>query len=151
MNAVGRRVVPPVVRLDDAALLEKCQCDGDLRTRQGFALDECLEREARFSELIHRVSDGLKRLTWTVELVRLTTRDMGADEFGSFVFGDLNCDGRFNGADIDVFFFALGDPATYQAAFPNCDGRLGDMNLDGFFNGADIDAFFTCLGGGGCP
>ena len=77
--------------------------------------------------------------------------DMGADEFGSFVFGDLNCDGRFNGADIDPFFFALGDPATYQAAFPNCDARLGDMNLDGFFNGADIDAFFTCLGGGGCP
>ena len=46
---------------------------------------------------------------------------------------------------------ALGDPAGYQAAFPNCDGPLGDLNADGTLNGADIDVFFECLGGGGCP
>ena len=77
--------------------------------------------------------------------------DMGADEFGSFVFGDLNCHGRFDGADIDPFFFAWGDPIAYEAAFPNCNARLGDMNLDGSFNGGDIDPFFACLGGGNCP
>ncbi len=64
--------------------------------------------------------------------------------------GDRNCDATFNGGDIDPFFLALGDPAAYQIAFPNCDPLLGDMNGDGRFNGADIDPFFACLGGN-CP
>ncbi|MCH8807456.1 MAG: hypothetical protein IH986_15415 [Planctomycetes bacterium] len=65
--------------------------------------------------------------------------------------GDLNCDGRFDGADIDPFFLALGDPAAYAAQFPNCDPLLGDMNRDGRLDGGDIDPFFACLGGGPCP
>ena len=79
--------------------------------------------------------------------------DMGAFEFQSSPFrrGDLNCDGAINGADIDPFFLALGDPAAYMAQFPNCNILNGDMNLDGRVNGADIDPFFVCLGGGGCP
>ena len=56
----------------------------------------------------------------------------------------------FNGADIDPFFFALGDPTGYAAQFPNCDPLLGDMNRDGQLNGGDIDPFFACLGGT-CP
>jgi hypothetical protein len=64
--------------------------------------------------------------------------------------GDLNCDGSFNGADIDPFFLALGDPTAYAVAFPDCDLTLADMNGDGAVNGADIDPFFECLGGG-CP
>ena len=64
--------------------------------------------------------------------------------------GDLNCDGSFNGGDIDPFFLALGDPSTYQAVFPDCDPSLGDMNRDGSLNGGDIDPFFACLGGV-CP
>ena len=65
--------------------------------------------------------------------------------------GDLNCDGTFNGGDIDPFFLALGDPAAYALAFPNCDPLLGDMNGDGRLDGGDIDPFFECLGGGACP
>ena len=65
-----------------------------------------------------------------------------------FDLGDLNCDGSFNGADVDPFFAALGSPANYTAAFPTCDVMLGDMNADGAVNGADIDAFFAALGGG---
>ena len=65
-----------------------------------------------------------------------------------FPLGDLNCDGAFNGADIDLFFLALGDPAAYDAMLPNCDPLLGDMNGDGALNGADIDPFFAALGGG---
>ena len=65
--------------------------------------------------------------------------------------GDMNCDGAFNGGDIDPFFLALGDPAAYTAQFPNCDILLGDMNGDGSVNGGDIDPFFACLGGGACP
>ena len=76
--------------------------------------------------------------------------DMGADEFGSHIFGDLNCDRAFNGGDIDPFFLALGDPGAYAGVFPDCDWRLGDMNRGGAVNGADIDPFFERLGGG-CP
>ena len=65
--------------------------------------------------------------------------------------GDMNCDGVFNGGDIDPFFLALGDPAAYTTQFPNCNILLGDMNGDGAVNGGDIDPFFACLGGGACP
>ena len=64
--------------------------------------------------------------------------------------GDLNCDGSFNGGDIDPFFLALGDPAQYLRQFPGCDILLGDMNCDGRVDGGDIDEFFRCFGIGGC-
>ena len=32
---------------------------------------------------------------------------------GSYVFGDFNCDGRFNGGDSDPFFLALSAPTAY--------------------------------------
>ncbi|MCH8807590.1 MAG: FG-GAP repeat protein [Planctomycetes bacterium] len=65
--------------------------------------------------------------------------------------GDMNCDGRLDGADIDPFFLALGDPAAYLLQFPKCDPLNGDMNGDGRLDGGDIDPFFACLGGGQCP
>ena len=65
--------------------------------------------------------------------------------------GDMNCDGRLDGGDIDPFFLALGDPAAYLLQFPNCDLLNGDMNGDGRLDGGDIDPFFACLGGGPCP
>ncbi|MCH8808085.1 MAG: hypothetical protein IH986_18615 [Planctomycetes bacterium] len=68
-----------------------------------------------------------------------------------FMPGDMNCDGAFNGADIDPFFLALGDPPAYRLQFPNCDPLNGDMNGDNRLDGGDIDPFFTCLGGGNCP
>ncbi len=68
-----------------------------------------------------------------------------------FPFGDMNCDGALNGADIDPFFLALGDPTRYGKSFPGCLIGLADMNRDGSVNGGDIDAFFTCLGGLSCP
>lgn len=67
------------------------------------------------------------------------------------MLGDMNCDGAFNGADIDPFFIALGDPVSYAGRFPGCDILNGDINTDGALNGGDIDPFFRCLGGGSCP
>jgi hypothetical protein len=74
--------------------------------------------------------------------------DRGALEYGSQPMGDLNCDGVLSGADIDVFFVAIGDPSAYAASYPQCDQMLADMNLDGRANGADIDPFFDRLGAG---
>ena len=65
--------------------------------------------------------------------------------------GDMNCDGALNGADIDPFFLALGDPLAYLAAFPSCDIGNADVNGDRRVNGADIDVFFACLAAGACP
>ncbi len=68
----------------------------------------------------------------------------------SVEYGDMNCDGALDGADIDPFFLALGDPAAYAAQFPECSTKNGDVNGDGSLDGADIDPFFQCLGGN-CP
>ncbi len=70
----------------------------------------------------------------------------------ALVCGDTSCDGTFNGADIDPFFEALGDPAGWQINHPGCELLcVADINHDGAVNGADIDAFFTALGQGACP
>ncbi|MCH8804549.1 MAG: VCBS repeat-containing protein [Planctomycetes bacterium] len=66
------------------------------------------------------------------------------------MIGDMNCDGAFNGGDVEPFLQALGDPAAYQAAHPNCHVENGDINCDGLVNGADLDLFFDCLVGSAC-
>lgn len=98
------------------------------------------------------------RLTYpaNARLWRSATRgDLGTDVVVSgvtyqqvvWILGDMNGDGFFNGADIDPFFLALGDPAAFALQFPNVDAAaVGDMNGDGLFNGADIDPFFAALG-----
>jgi hypothetical protein len=74
------------------------------------------------------------------------------DPCAGFLCGDCNCDGAFNGADIDPFFVALGDPALWQVTYPNCDlVCAADINYDKAVNGADIDPFFAALGAGSCP
>ena len=71
--------------------------------------------------------------------------DMGAYEFGSFRFGDLNCDGWVNNGDIDAFVYALSYPEQYPNEYPDCDIMLGDINGDGDINNGDIDWFVALL------
>ena len=81
-----------------------------------------------------------------------TFRNNGGEEFQISVClgvlcGDMNCDGVFNGGDIDPFFQTLGDPAAWQAAHPNCPLLcVGDINDDGRFDAGDIDVFICMLG-----
>ena len=89
----------------------------------------------------HEYAQGNSWITWVAGFVTAAP----------FFKGDMNCDGAINGADIDPFFLALGDPAAYALQFPNCDVLNGDMNGDGALNGGDIDLFFDCLGNGNCP
>ncbi|MBU0639471.1 MAG: hypothetical protein KKB50_11450 [Planctomycetes bacterium] len=74
--------------------------------------------------------------------------DIGADEFGSFRYGDLNCDGMLGGFDIDPLALAVQGPAYYDPVNPDCDHMLADINRDGVVNGFDIDPFITLLSGG---
>jgi parallel beta-helix repeat protein len=74
--------------------------------------------------------------------------DMGAYEFGSHPYGDLNCDGRVDNFDITPFVLALTDWAAYAGAFPNCDIMLADTNGDGYVDNFDIMPFVRLLTGG---
>ncbi len=65
--------------------------------------------------------------------------------------GDTNCDGVFDGADIDPFFLALAFPDQWPL-FYSCDFiAANDANSDGAVDGADIDAFFEAITLGHCP
>ena len=97
--------------------------------------------------------DGQMRV-WDGDGDGVAVVDMGADEVGSFTFGDLNCDGTIDGFDIDAFVKALAgineQPpfASYAAAHPACDPWLADCNGDGTLNAFDIDPFIALLAGG---
>lgn len=71
--------------------------------------------------------------------------DMGADEFGSFVFADLNCDGSIDLSDVGPFIQALIDPDGYEGAYPECDLNLGDVSGDGSVDLSDVEAFIELL------
>ena len=96
--------------------------------------------------------DGQARV-WDGDGDGVAIVDMGADEAGSFIFADMNCDGLLNAFDIDAFAKALAgineDPpfATYYEAHPDCDPWLADCNGDGLLNAFDIDPFVKLLSG----
>jgi hypothetical protein len=73
--------------------------------------------------------------------------DMGAYEWGSFGYGDLNCDGVVDFEDIDAFILALIDPAAYQAMYPACSRVLADADGDGDVDFDDINPFVALLSG----
>ena len=57
----------------------------------------------------------------------------------------MNCDGRVDFADINVFTLALQCPACYAAQYPNCQIILGDLNGDGQVNFDDINGFVALI------
>lgn len=61
------------------------------------------------------------------------------------LFGDMNCDGLINTADIDPFVQALLDTPQYEIDFPDCFALNGDVSGDGLLNTADIDPFVDVL------
>ncbi|TWT43932.1 Ser-Thr-rich glycosyl-phosphatidyl-inositol-anchored membrane family protein [Phycisphaerae bacterium RAS1] len=63
------------------------------------------------------------------------------------ILGDLNCDGETNILDINAFILAIGDPAGYMTAYPDCKIELADINGDTEVNVLDINPFIALLGG----
>ncbi len=90
--------------------------------------------------------DGQRRV-WDGDGDGQARVDMGADEFGSFAYGDLNCDGVLDFGDINPFVLTLTDPAAYEATFPNCDILNADIDGDGTVDFADINPFVALLVG----
>jgi len=91
--------------------------------------------------------DGQRRV-WDGDGDGLSYVDMGVDEYGSFVCGDLNCDGSVDFGDINPYVLALTDPAAYGATFPACDVLNADINGDGAVDFGDINPFVALLTGG---
>ena len=90
--------------------------------------------------------DGHKRV-WDGDSDDVAVVDMGAHEFGSHAYGDMDCDGSVGNFDIDAFILALINPAAYEAAYPDCDAGLADINADGTVSNFDIDAFVDLVTG----
>ncbi len=63
----------------------------------------------------------------------------------ALAYGDLNCDGVIDPADIDPFVLALTDPAAYEAAYPGCEILRGDCNHDGVVDFDDVNPFISLL------
>lgn len=61
--------------------------------------------------------------------------------------GDMNCDGRIDGQDIQGFSTALIAPGQYAVDFVDCTILNGDTNLDGSTDPADIPSFVALLAG----
>ncbi len=59
--------------------------------------------------------------------------------------GDLDCDGSVGFGDINPFVLALADPASYAAAYPDCDILAGDASGNGAVGFEDINPFVTLL------
>jgi hypothetical protein len=70
--------------------------------------------------------------------------DTVPDECAALV-GDANCDGSVGFRDINPFVLALGNPAAYAAAYPDCSPANLDINGDGALGFTDINPFVTLL------
>ena len=60
-------------------------------------------------------------------------------------WGDVNCDGSVNFADINPFVLLLSNPSAWQDAYPGCPLLNGDINTDGSVNFSDINPFVHLL------
>jgi hypothetical protein len=62
--------------------------------------------------------------------------------------GDMNCDGRVDGADVGAFVLAVLNPSQYGGQYASCDILAGDLDLSGAVASADIPLFAQLLLGG---
>ena len=90
--------------------------------------------------------DGHKRV-WDGDSDDVAVVDMGAHEFGSHAYGDMNCDGSVGNFDIDAFVLALVNQTAYEAVYPDCDAALADIDADGTVSDFDIDPFVDLVTG----
>ncbi|HWL92479.1 MAG TPA: hypothetical protein VNT79_03010 [Phycisphaerae bacterium] len=59
--------------------------------------------------------------------------------------GDMNCDGRVDGEDVQGFVWAIVDPGQYDAVYEECNPLNGDMNDDQFVTFEDTEDFVNVL------
>jgi len=104
---------------------------------QTFTILNCAARSGAFSTLsVVGFPPGL-----TVSVIYNPTSVVLNVVPGIPADGDMNCDGKTNGADIQPFVTALLNPALYAIRYAPCDARHGDFNGTGAVDAADIAPF----------
>ena len=86
-----------------------------------------------------------QRRVWDGDADGEARLDMGVDEYGSFLYGDLNCDGLVDGDDIRPFIVAFQGRAAYESRYPHCRWLNADVNGDDVVSYADINPFVHLL------
>lgn len=61
------------------------------------------------------------------------------------IFGDMDCNGVLDAADVAPFTLAIVDSAAYASIYPNCAIALADTNGDTSIDGRDIQMFVDQL------
>jgi hypothetical protein len=129
----------------DADPLFVDQLGGDYHLQAG---SPCVDAgDPGYSPLPGEVDLDGQRRVWDGNGDGQPRADMGVDEYGSFVYGDVNCDSSVSFGDINPFVLTLTDPGAYEIAFPNCDILNADINGDGSVNFRDINPFVALLTG----
>ena len=59
--------------------------------------------------------------------------------------GDMNCDEKVDGLDVDGFVLAIMDASGYAAQIPGCNILNGDINLSGVTDMGDVELFADCM------
>ncbi len=59
--------------------------------------------------------------------------------------GDMNCDGKLDGLDVQAFVEAILDAPTYQSHYPTCNMLNGDMTNNNTLDMADVDPFAQAI------
>ncbi len=97
--------------------------------------------------LVAGTQTGVDRFVVTIDDGVRPVTLMPEPELTYLALGDANCDGFIDFDDINAFVLALGDPAGYQAAYPNCNAFYADCNADGVVDFEDINPFVALLSG----
>ncbi|MCB9851542.1 MAG: hypothetical protein H6819_00480 [Phycisphaerales bacterium] len=61
--------------------------------------------------------------------------------------GDMNCDGKIDGKDIQAFVTAVLAPAQYESTYVDCTILNADVNLDASIDTVDVAPFVLMLSG----
>ena len=62
-----------------------------------------------------------------------------------YKYGDLNCDGKVDGLDVQAFVDALLDELGYEGQYPYCNRMLADIDGNGVISLADVAPFVASL------
>jgi len=83
-----------------------------------------------------------------IENAITTPPSCNADASCGWRDGDMNCDGRLDGKDVQAFVTALLSAASYNSQYPHCLINNADVNDDNAVNNGDVTPFAALLTNG---
>ncbi|MFO0972367.1 MAG: FG-GAP-like repeat-containing protein [Phycisphaerae bacterium] len=143
-DAIGARVrltSGGVTQLRELVSGSSTTATEDLRVHFGLGADAAIDRIEVVWPRSGSLASRTERFLGPIGVDQPLTLTPAA----SLLPGDLNCDGRVNGLDVEAFVLALQNPAAYAADYPTCNRSNGDLNLDNALSAADAGLLVTAL------